>query len=83
MAVILAVAALVICLVQFAFGRWWGGRFGDKVAGGQSLGQKNMALAIWLTQSFLNPLASVAPAAYVVWQNIVNSYQLWRKNKSA
>lgn len=79
----LALSALVICLVQFAFGRWWGGRFDDKVAGGQSLGQKNMALAIWLTQSFLNPLASVAPAAYVVWQNLVNSYQLWRKNKSA
>ena len=82
-AIVLALSALVICLVQFAFGRWWGGRFGDKVAGGQSLGQKNMALAIWLTQSFLNPLASVAPAAYVVWQNITNSYQLWRKNRES
>ncbi len=80
--ILLAVMALVICLIQFGFGRWWGQRCGDKVAGGQSLGQKNMALAIWLAQSFLNPLASVAPAAYVVWQNLVNSFQLWRKNRS-
>ena len=31
-----------------------------------------------MAQTWLDPLASVAPAAYVVWQNIVNSIQLWR-----
>lgn len=75
----LAVAALVLCIVQFAAGRRLGTRYGDTVAGGQSLGQKNTILAIWMAQTYLNPLASVAPAAYVVWQNLVNSYQIWRK----
>ena len=78
--IILAVTALVICLLQFGFGRWIGRKYGDTVAGGQSLGQKNTVLAVWLSQAFLDPVSSVAPTAYIVWQNIVNSYQLWRKD---
>lgn len=78
----LAVVALVICLVQFKVGRWLGGRYGDVAAGGQSLGQKNTVLAVWMAQSFLDPIASIAPTAYIVWQNIVNSYQLWKRDKA-
>lgn len=76
--IVLAAIALVLCLVQFSVGRCLGRRYGDPVAGGQSLGQKNTVLAIWLSQTWLDPLSSVGPAAYVVWQNIVNSWQLWR-----
>ena len=76
--ILLAVSALVICLVQFALGPWLGRRYGDESAGGQALGQKNTVLAIWLAQSFLNPLAGIAPTAYIVWQNIVNSYQIYK-----
>lgn len=76
--ILLATVALVVCLAQFGFGRWLGRRYGDAVAGGQALGQKNTVLAIWLAQAFLNPLACVAPTAYIVWQNIVNSYQIYR-----
>ena len=75
---LLAVIALVVCLLQFAVGRYVGRKYGDTVAGGQSLGQKNTVLAVWLSQAFLDPISSVAPTAYIVWQNIVNSYQLWR-----
>ena len=78
--ILLAVVALVICLVQFGVGRWIGRKYGDTVAGGQSLGQKNTVLAVWLSQAFLDPVSSVAPTAYIVWQNIVNSYQLWCKD---
>ena len=76
---LLAAIAGVICVVQFALGRLIGRRWGDVVAGGQSLGQKNTVLAVWLAQSFLNPLSCVAPTAYILWQNIVNSYQLYKK----
>ena len=55
------------------------GREVRKITAGQSLGQKNTVLAVWMAQSFLNPLACVAPTAYIVWQNIVNSYQIYRK----
>ncbi|MCD8033668.1 MAG: transporter [Alistipes sp.] len=79
----LAFAALVICLVQFKVGRMLGRRYGDPAAGGQSLGQKNTVLAVWMAQSFLNPISSIAPTAYIVWQNFVNSYQIWKKDKES
>lgn len=81
--IILALVALIICLVQFVLGRYIGRHYGDTVAGGQSLGQKNTVLAVWLSQAFLDPISSVAPTAYIVWQNIVNSYQLWRAGRKS
>ena len=76
--IMLAIGALITCLSQFYIGRKIGRYFGDAVAGGQSLGQKNTVLAVWLALTYLNPLASIAPAAYVAWQNIVNSWQLMK-----
>lgn len=75
----MAALALVICVAQFAAGRAVGRCYGDPISGGQALGQKNTILAIWMAQSYMNPLASVVPASYVLWQNLLNSYQLWRK----
>ncbi len=74
--VLLALGALVVCILQFAAGRRVGHHFGDTVSGGQGLGQKNTLLAIWIALTYLNPIASIAPAAYVAWQNIINSWQL-------
>lgn len=79
--IIIATTTLVICLLQFWFGRRIGSKFNRTVSGGQALGQKNTILAIWLTQTYLNPVASIGPGAYVIWQNLVNSYQLWRKQR--
>ncbi|MBD5170840.1 MAG: transporter [Bacteroidales bacterium] len=72
----LALGALVVCLIQFKVGRAVGRRFGDPVAGGQGLAQKNTVLAVWLALAYMNPVASIGPAAYIAWQNIVNSWQL-------
>lgn len=74
----LALVALVVCVVQFKVGRMLGRRYGDAAAGGQSLGQKNTVLAVWMAQSFLDPISSIAPTAYIVWQNLVNSWQIYR-----
>lgn len=74
----LALGALGVCLLQFYIGRKFGMRFGDTVSGGQSLMQKNTVLAVWLALAYMNPIASIGPAAYIAWQNIVNSYQLVR-----
>lgn len=79
----LALVSLVICLVQFKVGRLLGRRYGDPAAGGQSLGQKNTVLAVWMAQAFLNPVSSIAPTAYIVWQNFVNSYQIYKKDREA
>ncbi len=77
----LAGVSLALCLVQFFAGKWIGRRHGETMAGGQALGQKNTILAIWLAQSYLNPVSSIAPAAYVLWQTIFNSTQLWLKSR--
>jgi BASS family bile acid:Na+ symporter len=75
--ILIAVIALVISIIQFSAGRKIGKHFNDTVACGQSLGQKNTILAIWMAQMYLNPIASIGPGAYVLWQNIINSYQVW------
>lgn len=72
--------ALVVCILQFITGRKLGKRYNDTVAGGQGLGQKNTILAIWMAQSYLNPISSIGPGAYILWQNMINSYQVWRKH---
>ena len=77
----LGVASLVVCAVQFAVGRAIGRHYGDTVSGGQGLGQRNTALAIWMSAMYLQPLASTFPALYSIWQNLYNSYQLWRKDR--
>jgi BASS family bile acid:Na+ symporter len=73
--------ALLVCVFQFYIGRRLGRKFNDTVAGGQGLGQKNTILAIWMAQSYLEPISSIAPGAYILWQNIINSYQVWRKQQ--
>ena len=77
--ILMMALSLFLCVIQFAFGRWVGKKYGDVITGGQSLGQKNIIISIWMAQTYLNPLASVVPATYSLWQNIFNSYQLWRK----
>lgn len=77
----MASLALVICVAQFILGRRIGRRYGDAISGGQGLGQKNTVLAIWMAQTYLNPLSSIAPASYVLWQNMINSFQLWLKER--
>lgn len=77
----LAAVALLLCLAQFSLGRRMGDMSGDRVAGTQSVGQKNTILAIWMSLNFLNPVASIAPTAYIIWQNFVNSWQIYKKGK--
>ena len=78
---VLMLASILSCAVQFAFGRWVGRKNGDRIAGGQALGQKNTVLAIWMAHTYLNPLSSVVPATYAIWQNLFNSYQIWAKGR--
>ena len=80
--IMIAVGALVACCLQFFLGKTIGSVYNDRISGGQALGQKNTILAIWMAHTYLNPLSSVAPGSYVLWQNIINSYQLWKKRKN-
>ncbi len=77
----IALLGLVICIVQFAVGRFIGHYFNHTQEAGQALGQKNTAFAIWLSSTYLNPLSSVGPGCYILWQNIINSVEIWQKRK--
>ncbi|MFR9602607.1 MAG: transporter [Rikenellaceae bacterium] len=82
----LALVALVACVVQFSFGRIIGRRYNETITCGQSLGQKNTVLAVWLSQAFLTPISSIAPTSYIIWQNLINSLQIYlhdRKSRGA
>ena len=72
---------LLTCAIQFVVGKKIGSRYNDRISAGQALGQKNTVLAIWMAYTYLNPVSSVAPGSYVLWQNIFNSWQLWKKRK--
>ena len=77
----LGISALLFCILQFGLGKWIGHKYGDTIAGGQLLGQKNSAMGIWMANHYLLPLASVYLAFYSVLQNLFNSWQIWYYNK--
>ena len=76
----IAVVSLICCLVQFAAGRWVGARYGERITGGQALGQKNTVFAIWLAYTFLTPVTAIAGGFYSLWHNIVNTRQMYKHN---
>ena len=77
----IAVLSLILCFVLFLIGRWIGSHLGDEIDGGQASFQKNTALSIWVAYVYLNPVASVGAGCYVLWQNIINSLELWQYRK--
>ena len=80
--ILIALGGLITCIAQFYWGKRIGTKYNDRISAGQALGQKNTVLAIWMSYTYLNPLSSVGPGSYVLWQNLFNSYQLWKKRKN-
>ena len=74
----IAVATFLLCFVQFGIGRTIGRRLGEEVNAGQALFQKNTALSIWVAYMYLNPVSSIGAGGYVLWQNVINSLELWQ-----
>lgn len=75
----MAIISMICCIIQFALGKSLGGRYGERISGGQALGQKNTVLIIWMGYTFLTPVTAVAGGFYSIWHNVINSYQLYRK----
>ena len=74
----IAILSLILCFVLFLIGRSVGHHLGYEINGGQASFQKNTALSIWVAYTYLNPMASVGAGCYVLWQNIINSLELWQ-----
>ena len=77
----IGILSLILCFVLFLIGRSVGHHLGDEINGGQASFQKNTALSIWVAYTYLNPMASVGAGCYVLWQNIINSLELWQYRK--
>lgn len=80
--ILIALAGFITCALQFYLGKRIGTIYKDRISAGQALGQKNTVLAIWMAYTYLDPVSSVGPGSYVLWQNIINSCQLWKKRKN-
>ena len=79
---LIALYTFVLCFVQFGIGRFVGRHLGEEINAGQALFQKNTALSIWVAYMYLNPVASIGAGCYVLWQNIINSLELWQYRKT-
>lgn len=77
----LVAVSLICCILQFWLGRKIGDRYNDKITAGQSFGQKNTVLAIWMGYTFFTPITAIAGGFYSIWHNVVNSWQLHRMHK--
>ena len=79
-----AIAGIVLvsmfcCFIQFFTGRRIGSDAIGNLTAGQALGQKNTGFLIWLGYNYMTPVTSVAGGLYAVWQNLFNSWELYRK----
>lgn len=79
----IALLTLITAVVQFGIGRLIGKIVGEKICTGQAMFQKNTGLAIWIAYTYLTPVASIGAGCYVLWQNIINSYELWQQRRDA
>lgn len=80
--ILLGMMGLVACTVQLVLDKRLSKRIpGRSITFRQSLGQKNSTVAIWLAQNYLNPSPSIVMAAYSIWQNLLNTYQIHQAAK--
>lgn len=75
--------SLLLCLIQFAVGRYLGHFHQRAQEAGQALGQKNTNFAIWIAYTYLHPVSSVGPGCYILWQNIINSIEIYMNDRKS
>ena len=80
--VLIALLTLLTSVCQYALGHIIGRHYGVQVCTVQGMFQKNTALAIWVAWLYLSPLSSVGAGCYVLWQNMINSYELWMHRRN-
>lgn len=73
----IATASGLLCISYFYLGRIIGGKEFSAEAS-QSLGQKNNAFTLWISLTFIGPLAALGPVFYVLFQNIYITWQLYK-----
>lgn len=78
----LVAVSFICCILQFYFGKKIGRKYNDTITAGQSLGQKNTVLAIWMGYTFFTPITSIVGGFYSIWHNVINTWQLYKYRKA-
>ncbi len=79
---IMATLGFILTIIQFCAGKGIG-QFGlQRISAGQAVGQKNMVFGIWVTLTYLNPTVAIIPGTYILWQNVVNAWQMWYRERN-
>ncbi len=76
-----AATAGALCVLSFIVGRRLGGA--RALEAGQSLGQKNTALATYTALACAGPPAALVPVCYILCHNLWNAVQLARRSGAA
>ena len=79
---LLAFVGLLCTAIQFSLGKLLGHLEHQRISAGQGLGQKNMVFGLWIALTYLSPTAAIAPGCYILWQNAVNAYQMWLRERN-
>lgn len=79
---LISLTSAVLCILFFSLGWLIGGKeFASEAS--QSLGQKNNAFTIWISLSFVSPIAALGPIFYVLFQNLYISWELFKSHASS
>ncbi|MBP3730379.1 MAG: symporter [Mailhella sp.] len=70
-----------VCIVLFVIGRGAGRKYRRHIAAGQALAQKNLLFGMWLVFQYLDPAVLISLTAYSIFQNLFNTWQIWRMEK--
>ncbi len=79
--VLLFIDGLVCTVILYALGKYVGSHDNQRISAGQGLGQKNTIFAIWVAILYISPTVAIVPSSYLLWQNLVNAWQLARRQK--
>lgn len=79
---IMAAVGFIMTILQFALAKGIGQFGGQRISAGQALGQKNMVFGLWVTLTYLNPTVAIIPGTYILWQNVVNAWQMWYRERN-
>ncbi len=78
---LMALLGFIATLSQFGLGKLIGQFEGKRISAGQGLGQKNMLFGIWVTLTYLSPTVAIIPGTYILWQNLMNAWQMWHREE--
>jgi len=78
--VLISFFSALVCVLSFGVGKFLG-RNDKPIETSLAFGQKNTMFSVWIALTYINPLVSLAPMSYVLFQNSYLSFLLYKRKK--